>query len=439
MTSGRGDAGAREFRLVTGEPLTLDPVLARAGEGTVYAVARRPDLAAKVFHPGITGLDGKLAKVAAMIESPPPTGVQPNGFVVLTWPSGLLLDGDRPVGFVMPRIDTTTAVEIHTMSNPSNRLDPLPTAPQWTRHVTWGHLVNTAANLCLAVEVVHRADAVIGDFQERNILVSDTTQVTLVDCDSMQFSDSGGRQFLCGVGRPEFTAPELADLDLRSHPRAKPSDLFALSVHIHQLLMAGNHPFLRGTWTGGGDQPDALTLARSGSWAGGPGSPLKTHPLAPPLAFLPAEVQHLFVRAFTDGVRDPANRPSAHEWREALLRIRLTKCSPGAHSIPIDAVKCPWCAIDETRAARQLQQAWARPGSTGPRPALAQRASTGHQRSPATSGVKATAPQRTSNLRPGVNPTYVVAGLTTVVVIVVALAAFIIWALLSGASTFGTG
>ena len=52
-----------------------------------------------------------------------------------------------------------------------------------TKHPTWSHLVNVAANLCLALESVHRVDAVIGEFQERSILVSDTTRVTLVDCD----------------------------------------------------------------------------------------------------------------------------------------------------------------------------------------------------------------------------------------------------------------
>ncbi len=69
--------------------------------------------------------------------------------------------------------DTADAVEIHTLSNPSNRVNPLPGAPAWTVHASWLHLVNVAANLCLAVDVVHRVDAVVGDFQERNILVSD--------------------------------------------------------------------------------------------------------------------------------------------------------------------------------------------------------------------------------------------------------------------------
>jgi eukaryotic-like serine/threonine-protein kinase len=344
----------QQLWLDTGMPVELGAVLAKAGEGTVHDIVGRPDWAAKVFHPTLTDLPTKLGKVAAMVRSNPPGAIQPDGFVVLTWPLHVVGDAQGPVGYIMPKVDTATSVEIHTMSNPSNRLDPLPTAPQWTKAVTWGHLVNVAANLCLAVESVHAVDGVIGDFQERNILVANTTQVTLVDCDSMQFTDGSGQQFLCAVGRPEFTAPELATANLRDDPREKPSDLFALAVHIHLLLMAGNHPFLRGEWTGPGEQPDALTMAQSGAWAGGPGSPFLTHPLAPSTASLPLEIRQLFVRAFTDGAYDPWVRPTGTEWRLALSRIQVFDCPQDpSHQIPMGADHCSWCAIAAERARRR--------------------------------------------------------------------------------------
>ncbi|WP_233716991.1 hypothetical protein [Mycolicibacterium vinylchloridicum] len=330
----------------------LGAVIARAGEGTVSEVVGHPEWVAKIFHDSLKDRALKCAKVAAMVDSPPAGAVQSDGFVVLTWPLHVVANEAGPVGYVMRRIDTTDAVEIHTVSNPSNRANPLATAPQWTPHVTWLHLVNVAANLCLAVEVVHRVDAVIGDFQERNILVNNTTQVTLVDCDSMQFTDTAGRQFLCGVGRAEFTAPELAGLNLAVAGREKPSDLFALAVHIHLLLMAGNHPFLRGIWTGPGDQPDALILAKSGWWAGGPGSPLHTHPLAPSPGFLPSNIQRLFERAFTDGARNPGERPTAHEWRTALQGLQIRTCA-GGHQLPVETEYCPWCHIEHERTARR--------------------------------------------------------------------------------------
>lgn len=341
------------FNVGGGGQVSLGAVLARAGEGTIFEVSAHPAWVAKVFHPTLGDRDAKVRKVAAMIGVNPPGAIQPDGFVVLTWPLHVLSDDTGVVGYVMPRVDTRNVVEIHSISNPSNRMNPLPAAPQWTRGVKWMHLVNIAANLCLAVDAVHRAGAVIGDFQERNILVADTTQVTLVDCDSMQFTDASGQQFLCGVGRPDFTAPELASKNLRTEAREKSSDLFALAVHIYLLLMAGNHPFMRGTWTGAGDQPDALTLARSGFSAGAPGSPLHGHPLAPPIGFLPPDIQRMFMRAFTEGAHNPAVRPSADEWREALLRIQITTCPRGVHEVPVEADPCPWCVIDDERSARR--------------------------------------------------------------------------------------
>ncbi len=343
------------FRGSDGTPVQLGAVLARAGEGTIYEVAGRGDLVAKVFHPELKSLPVKRAKVNAMTASVPTGAVQPDGFVVLTWPLHTVSGDDGTTGYVMHRIDTSNSVEIHTISNPADRMNPLPSAPQWTRNATWSHLVNVAANLCLAVQTAHGVDAVIGDFQERNILVNDTTRVTLVDCDSMQFTDRAGHQFLCAVGRPEFTAPELTGIDLATTPRENPSDLFSLAVHIHLLLMAGNHPFLRGQWTGPGDQPDAMTLAKSGWWAGGPGSPLLTHPLAPPPSFLPDHIQRLFVRAFTDGAHTPAARPTAAEWRAALQDITFRTC-PRGHQIPEEADPCPWCHIEDERAHRKAQR-----------------------------------------------------------------------------------
>jgi DNA-binding helix-hairpin-helix protein with protein kinase domain len=433
-------AGVRFLRLDTGQPLQLGPPLSGAtGEGTVHAVVGRPDWAAKVFHPTLTGLREKLAKVGAMVQSPPPGAVQPDGLTVLTWPLHLLISDEGPVGYVMPRIDTATSVELHTMSNPSNRRDPLPNAPQWTRHATWGHLVNVAANLCLAVEVVHRVDAVIGDFQERNILVADTTQVTLVDCDSMQFADRTGRRYLCAVGRPEFTAPELMGVDLRTYPRAKSADLFALAVHIHQLLMEGNHPFLRGNWNGEGNQPDAVSLARTGDWAGGPDSRLRSHPLAPSITFLPNEIQQLFVRALTVGCQDPARRPTAGEWRSSLGRIRLIGCPRNpAHQLPIGAPLCPWCAVDDERRIRRQQNSPATSGSS----AVAVNSFGGSRPGPLAISRPPVSPpnpgaSRNSRTPLGVSNKAVLMALAAVVVIVVALSAFIIWAVSTGATTFG--
>lgn len=341
------------YQVADGHDIRLGGVLAKAGEGTIHTVVGRPDLAVKIFHPTLNGLSEKLEKVVAMVASPPSGATQVDGFAVLSWPTDVVRLGDRAVGYVMPRIDTENSVEIHALSNPSNRSNPLANSPQWPVHATWSHLLTVAANLCVAVDVVHHVDAVVGDFQERNILVTDTSRVALVDCDSMQFTDKDGRVFTCAVGRPEFSPPELLGHDLATTVRRKDSDLFALAIHIYLLLMAGNHPFLRGNWQGQGEQPGVMELAKTGDWAGGRNSRLQTHRLAPPVTYLPSTVVRLFARAFTVGSTRPSARPTAAEWHAALLDITVRNCPGGAHQVPVDTAVCPWCTIDDERVRQR--------------------------------------------------------------------------------------
>ena len=353
MVIAAGKERSTVYEVGGGTVMSLGDVLARAGEGTIHAIENQPELVAKIFHPTLNGLSAKLEKIAAMVTSPPSGATQDDGFTVLTWPTGIVRQNGSPVGYVMPRIDTANAVEIHALSNPSNRANPLANSPQWPTHATWSHLVTVAANLCVAVDVVHHVDAVVGDFQERNILVADTCRVTLVDCDSMQFTDAAGLVYLCTVGRPEFSAPELLGHDLAVHPRSKESDLFALAIHLYQLLMAGNHPFLRGNWLGAGEQPGPMELAKTGDWTGGRNSHLHSHPLAPSITFLPTAIQNLFERAFTRGATNPSSRPTAAEWHAALGDIKVGDCPRGTHQVPVGTTACPWCAIDGERARRR--------------------------------------------------------------------------------------
>lgn len=355
------------LQLENGASVSLGAQLAKAGEGVIFDVAQHPNWVAKIFHPTLPGLEVKREKVKAMATAPPPGVVQPNGFVVLTWPQHVIFDRGTIVGYVMPKIDTDRTVEIHALTNPTSRKSPHPKAPQWPTNASWKFLLNVAGNLCLAVETVHKANAVIGDFQERNILVSDTSRVTLVDCDSMQFTERSGRTFGCHVGRPEFSAPEVCAGSSKL-ARKQSSDLFALAIHIHLLLMEGNHPFSRGTWSGTGDQPSISTLVHKGHWAGGPGSPLVAHPLAPRPAMLPGELQNLFIDAFTRGAANPAWRPTASRWRQTLMKMDAytTKCMRDpSHVYPANNSHCPWCALGAERGARRAQAARRRPPTRG--------------------------------------------------------------------------
>lgn len=324
------------LRLGSGGTVELGRVLASAGEGRITDVEGHPEWVAKIFHttfPGVTsrddlqrkqdGLARKREKVAAMVSHKPAGWKDSTDHVVLAWPHEKLTDSTDVIGFVMPKLDLSNVLELHQIANPSDRAAPMPKGPQWAKNLNFRHLSNIALNLSAAVETAHRGGALIGDFNERNVLVDNRTQVTLVDCDSMQYRE-GSRIFLCEVGRPEFTAPELQGVDLRKTARKEESDLFALAIHIYMLLLDGAHPFQAGEWSGRGERPSPVERIRAGYYSGGAKSPVKPMRTALPMHFLPDYVLALFERAFRLGVKDPSIRPTALEWRNALSKMIRT-------------------------------------------------------------------------------------------------------------------
>jgi YVTN family beta-propeller protein len=341
--------------------LEIGPPLSQGGQGTIHVVLDAPERVLKRFH------EAELARAAdleerlrAMVAHRPAGWRETSGHAMLAWPSDVVLDGNRFVGHVMPRLRLADVVELHVLSNPSDRSDPSGSTPGWVRGFTWGHLVQTGANLALATDVLHRSDYVVGDFNERNILVRSDTRVTLVDCDSMQVPNPrSGPPFLCGVGRAEFTAPELLDVDIATTPRRASSDLFALAVHIFQLLMEGVHPF-DGVWHGEGEKPRRHQLAQRGLFAYAGDPLLRPRPTAMPFDLLPEEIRELFARAFVLGATDPDVRPTGREWFDALGRCAadLRTCtSVERHVYPSHHTTCPWCAASLRDEARRRERA----------------------------------------------------------------------------------
>ncbi len=337
--------------------LEIGPPLSQGGQGTIHVVLDASERVLKRFH------DAELARASdleerlrAMVAHRPAGWQETSGHPMLAWPSDVVFDGSRFVGHVMPRLRLAEVVELHILANPSDRRHPHAATPGWVRGFTWRHLVRTGANLALATDVLHRSDYVVGDFNERNILVGSDTRVTLVDCDSMQVPNPcSGPPFLCGVGRAEFTAPELLDVDIRHTPRRASSDLFALAVHIFQLVMEGVHPF-DGVWHGEGEKPRRHRLARQGRFAYAGDPQLSPRPTAMPFDLLPEEIRALFTRAFVLGAADPDVRPTGREWHDALARCaaELRTCTADElHVYPPHHITCPWCLQNKREAPHE--------------------------------------------------------------------------------------
>jgi DNA-binding helix-hairpin-helix protein with protein kinase domain len=332
----------------SGSPIIAGSRLAIGGEGEVYAVTSPPSFVFKKYL--LRTLAGDLTlerRLEVMVSRPPAEWREPrSGHVMLAWPSEVVLEDGRFAGFLMPAVDMADTVELHRVTNPSDRR-AAGGAGSWARGFTWKYLVRTAANLAHATHALHERGVVIGDFNERNVRVTRDARVTLLDCDSMQVTDPvSGERFFCWVGRPEYTPPELVNADWKTTVRHPSSDLFALAIHIYQLLVEGEHPF-RGIWSGPGDKPPVIELARQGQWVLKAGGPLKPRPSAVEITLLPDAILGMFRAAFEDGAANPSARPTAHDWEQVLTRLAddVTRCNQDpSHDYWAGLQRCPWCA-----------------------------------------------------------------------------------------------
>lgn len=336
------------------------------GQGEVYAVTAPSGQVFKKYLRTTLDADPGLARrLSVMVTHRPAEWREPqSGHVMLAWPSETVTENGRFAGYLMPVVDIDNTVGLHRITNPTDRREATG-ATAWAQGFTWRYLVRTAANLAQVTHVLHQAGTVIGDFNESNVRVTREARVTLLDCDSMQITDPDtGERFLCPVGRPEFTPPELLEADWKTTVRRPSSDLFALAVHLYQLLLEGEHPF-RGAWSGAGDKPPAPDLARQGMWAHDRHGQLHPRPSAIGISLLPDAIVEMFRRAFEEGAVDPAARPGALEWQLALtnLQTRLRECGTNkAHIYDGDLRSCPWCLHSVPAVQQPLPPAPQPPG-----------------------------------------------------------------------------
>jgi hypothetical protein len=345
------------LRAGDGRAVTIVRRLGGGGQGAVFEVAEAKGAVLKLYYPKELAANPELRdRLRVMVKNAPRGWRESKSHhILLTWPMDTVADSSGISGFLMSRIDSSKTLMLHQIANPSDARVDMSSSTPWARGFTWEYLVNTGLNIATAVRILHEAAIVIGDFNDANVLVWEDARVTLVDCDSMQVKDPGSQTyFLCEVGRPEFTPPELLNANWATTVRKPSSDLFALAIHLHQLLLEGEHPF-RGIWRGTGDKPAAEILARDGLWVYSGDKRLAPRPSAMTIDLLPDEVRALFQRAFVEGATNPRHRPSAEEWQSALakLAISLTTCKvTPSHRYRRDLKKCPWCLREQARSHR---------------------------------------------------------------------------------------
>lgn len=315
-------------------PVKLGKRLGSGGEGAVYALAGDNTRVAKVYHQVLK--PAQAQKLAATVAG---------GSDVLrklcAWPEQVLRDPIGAVwGFVMPRINDH--LELHMLYSPGDRRAHF-------AHGGLDFLVAAARNLAAAVGRVHEAGHVIGDLNQRNVLVNQQALVALIDVDSMQVRAADGTLYRCPVGTPHLTAPELQEKDFGQVDRTPEHDRFGLAVLVFHLLMMGRHPHA-GVWLGDDDMGIERAI-REGRYAYALKSDtrfgMEPPRQAPPIGIVGPALGALFERAFCGS---PTQRPDAATWVQALESFRgsLRVCGvEPRHRYHGGQARCPWCELEE--------------------------------------------------------------------------------------------
>ena len=319
---------------MNGRPFPLERQLAAGGEGAVFTLPNDPNRVAKVYHrPPTPQTVEKLTGMIALGNR--------QLLMLAAWPTGLLFySSTRHVaGFIMPRL--TDCQPIQHLYNPVQRL-------KFFARAGWTFQLRTAQNLAAAFDEVHKAGCLVGDVNQSNAQVSPQALVRLIDCDSFQVR-ANGKQYLCEVGVPHYTPPELQGKPLRGLVRTENHDRYGLAVLIYQLLFVGRHPYA-GVYRGAGD-PSFEQLIAEFRFAQGPMARtwgMDPPPHTPTFADIPSNLGALFRRAFERGSEGNNARPHPTEWIAALrhLEQNASECvaDPG-HTYWREATRCVWCRL----------------------------------------------------------------------------------------------
>lgn len=196
-------------------------------------------------------------------------------------------------------------------------------------------MLGAAISLCRSVRRMHQAGLAHSDLSCNNVLIDPKTgSAVVIDIDSLVVPNKYAPEV---VGTRGYIAPEVLatmELDYGDPRRILPSvqtDLHALPVLIYEYLFC-RHPLIgpRIYSSTSAEEDDLLGL---GSMATFIENPFDASNRPPDLDFtlnvLSVGLEKLFLRAFVDGLHNPAERPTAMEWESELLRAwdRLVPCA----------------------------------------------------------------------------------------------------------------
>jgi serine/threonine protein kinase len=234
----------------------------------------------------------------------------------------------------------------------------------------WRSYLSVGIKMARAVKRLHAAGLAHSDLSYKNVLVDPVgANVCIIDIDTLVVPQKYPPDV---VGTPDFIAPEvvmtshLKKDDKSRHLPSITTDRHALSVLIYMYLLY-RHP-LRGDKVhdvSDAQRDETLSMGERALFVEHPtdaSNRIKIKNLKPselpwkdtakiPYTITGPYLVPLFNRAFIDGLRSPAQRPSADEWEQALVKTvdLLQPCQNPACEQKwyvfdnTTAPKCPFC------------------------------------------------------------------------------------------------
>ncbi len=308
-----------------GNPILLGNEIAQGGEGIVYHVQSNPDVVAKLYKPKVLNKKSAINKIKATCAIYDKDIAQ---FAAM--PQMVVYSGNKVRGFIMEKI--TNFKEIHLLYGTKDRKKYFPNAD-------WGFMVHAALNFASAVATLHNNGIVIGDINQSNIMVNQQAMIKFIDCDSYQV-DYQGKTYLCEVGVPEYTSPELQGHSFHGVQRTTNHDNFGLAVIIFKILMLGRHPY-----SGKGAPAEIGNSIKQGCFCYGRNYYEKTAFYSDLYSTLSDELKNLFEQAFSSNIR-----PAPPDWVNALSNFekQLGQCpNNSSHKFNKNSVGCVWCNFEK--------------------------------------------------------------------------------------------
>lgn len=229
--------------------------IAKGGEGTVFDVAQRPGVVYKEYHPR-TGVVLDRVALERLVALPQSLSTSDRKRITerTAWPTDVVVDGSRVVGYLMPRIPP------HYWRTHGALHDPRQVACDWnylTHRGQWQNstsiisdvprletadILRLIADLAQTMAILHRHKMVMGDISGRNLLWTDRPElaVYVIDCDA--FRPEGGE----AVNAPK-ESPDWGDPAVTHNRTDRASDVYKLGLAAYRALwsQASRTPPLR--------------------------------------------------------------------------------------------------------------------------------------------------------------------------------------------------